>query len=49
MFETSCNMVVMGKTEVNMAYQRGPNCIGIAASLHLQQKLLLQVQQKSHV
>ena len=28
----------LGKTDVNMAHQRGPNCI--AASLHLQQKLL---------
>ena len=49
MFETSCSLVaILGKTEVNMAHQKGPNCIGIAASLHLQQKLHIKVQQKSH-
>ena len=30
-----------------MAHQREPKCIGITASLHLQQKLHLKLQQKS--
>ena len=37
MFQTSC---YLAKIEVNM-HQRGPNVIGISASLHLQQKLHL--------
>ena len=39
----------LGKTEVDMAHQQGANCIGIATSLFLQQKLHLEVQQKLHV
>ena len=38
----------LGKTEVNMAHQQEPNCIGIASSLHLELNLDLKVQQKSH-
>ena len=49
MFKTSRNLVaIWGKTEVNMAKKQGPNRIGIATSLHLQQKLHLKEQQKSH-
>ena len=38
----------LGEPEVNMANKQGPNHTGIATSLHLQQKLHLKVQQKSH-
>ena len=49
MFKTSCNLVaIWGKTEVNIANKQGPNRTGIATTLHLQQKLHLKVQQKSH-
>ena len=49
MFEISCNiLVIWGKNEVNMAYKQGLNGIGISASLHLQQKLHLKMQQKLH-
>ena len=49
MFKTPCNLVaIWGKTEVNVACQQEPNCIGMASSLYLQQKLHLKVHQKSH-
>ena len=49
MFKTSCNLVaIWGKTELNMENKQGSNRTGIATSLHLQQKLHLKVQQKSH-
>ena len=47
MSKTSCNLVtIWGKTEVNMAHKQGSNCIRIAASLYLHQKLHFKVQQK---
>ena len=49
MFETSCNLVsILGKTEENMVQQWGPNCIGIAVRLYLQQQFQIKVQQISH-